>query len=417
MATGEGDSSADRSHHQRVMDILADALELPRAERSAFLEQACGDDPAMRAQIERLLGAEAAADSSFKTEHAHAAVLETLAPPEQIGACKVIRELGRGGMSVVYLAMQQTPVRRPVAVKLLLPGMDTREILRRFESEREALARMSHPNVAQVYDAGTTENGRPYFIMEYVDGVSITEHCDTHRLSTRQRLELFLPVCDAVQHAQQKAIIHRDLKPSNVLVVERNATAIPKVIDFGIAKAIDPVTSSRTMFTEHGQLLGTPEYMSPEQATMGGVDVDTRTDVYSLGVLLYELLTGSLPFESKTLRGAAYDEIRRMIREVDPPRPSTRLSTHAGDTELIARARQADPKTLLRHVRGDLDWITMKALEKDRQRRYGSPSELAADLGRHLHDEAVIARPPSVRYRVGKFVHRHRLAVIAAALL
>lgn len=399
------------------MEILADALDLDPVRRNEFLEGACRGDAVLRAEVDRLLNRETAAVAAMNTRIAEQAMLKPLAPPETVGACKILRELGHGGMSVVYLATQQAPIRRLVAVKLLLPGMDTREVLSRFESERQALAVMSHPNVAQVYDAGTIANGRPYFVMEYVDGVSLTEYCDTHRLTTRQRLELFLPVCEAVQHAHQKAIIHRDLKPSNVLVMQRGDKAIPKVIDFGIAKAMDHTAAGRTAFTEHGQLLGTPEYMSPEQASLGGVDIDTRTDVYSLGVLLYELLTGSLPFDRTELRNAAYDEIRRLIREVDPPRPSTRLSENVRDVPSLAAARQSDSKTLLRHVRGDLDWITMKALEKDRVRRYSTPADLAADVRRHLENEVVLARRPTRAYRTRKFIGRHRAAVAVAGLV
>jgi len=305
-----------------------------------------------------------------------------------------------------------------VALKIIKHGMDTRQVVARFEAERQALALMNHPTVAKVYDAGTTPRGRPYFVMEYVPGVPITEHCDRHKLTTEERLNLFLQVCDGVQHSHQKAIIHRDLKPSNILVALVDGKAAVKIIDFGVAKATAQKLTERTLFTELGVLIGTPEYMSPEQAEMTGQDIDTRSDIYSLGVVLYELLVGTLPFEPKELRKAGFDAIRAKIREEDPPKPSNRVSTLGDDRSAeSAKLRQVDARTLQRTLRGDLDWITMKTLEKNRMRRYGSMQELAADIQRHLSCEPVLASPPSVAYKTRKFVSRHRLLVGAAAVV
>ena len=319
-------------------------------------------------------------------------------------------------MGSVYLAEQEQPIRRKVALKVVKLGMDTKEVIARFESERQALAMMNHPNIAQVHDAGTTERGAPYFVMEHVAGIPITDYCDKHRLSTRERLEIFIPVCQAIQHAHQKGIIHRDIKPSNVLVAVQDGKPVPKIIDFGVAKATNQRLTEKTVFTQQGYLIGTPEYMSPEQAEMTGLDVDTTTDIYSLGVLLYQLLVGALPFDAGTLRRAGYDEIRRMIREEEPPKPTTRLSSLGQSAKEIAERRRTDVASLTKDLRGDLEWVTMKAMEKDRTRRYASSSELAADIERHLKHEPVIACPPSSAYRVRKFVRRHRMGVgIAAA--
>jgi len=337
--------------------------------------------------------------------------------PERIAGYRVLRKLGEGGMGVVYEVRQDHPVRRKLALKLVKWGMDTTEVLARFESERQALAMMDHPNVARVFEAGATEGGRPYFTMEYVEGDPITSYCDRNRLSTRERLELFTQVCDGVQHAHHNGIIHRDIKSSNVLVRTRDDRPVPTIIDFGVAKATQQRLTERTLFTELGMLIGTPEYMSPEQAELTGLDVDTRTDVYSLGVVLYELLVGALPFDPGTLREAGFDEIRRRIREEEPSRPSTRVSTLGAALTDAAKRRRTDPGSLRRELSGDLDWITMKALEKDRKRRYGSAAELAADIDRHLRQEPVLAGPPGIGYRLGKFVRRHRLSVSAAAAL
>ena len=330
---------------------------------------------------------------------------------------KIIEELGKGGMGIVYKAEQIKPVKRNVALKVIKLGMDTAQVVARFESERQALAVMEHPHIAKVFDAGATETGRPYFVMELVRGVPITEYCDTYNLTTHERLELFIPVCQAIQHAHQKGVIHRDLKPSNVLVAIQEDKPVPKIIDFGIAKATEHRLAEKTVFTEQGQLIGTPEYMSPEQADMSGLDVDTRTDIYSLGVLLYELLVGALPFDPETLRRAGFAEIQRIIRESEPPKASTRLSS-LGDTQAsIAKNRRTDPSSLHRQLKGDLDWIIMRAMAKDRTQRYASSSELASDIDRHLKHEPIQASPPSTIYRVRKYIRRHRTGVVAAALI
>ena len=330
---------------------------------------------------------------------------------------KLLEELGSGGMGVVYKAEQLKPVKRSVALKIIKLGMDTRQVVARFETERQALAIMDHPNIAKVFDGGSTEPGRPYFVMELVRGVPITEYCDKHKLTTRERLELYIQVCQAVQHAHQKGVIHRDLKPSNILVVVQEDKPIPKIIDFGIAKATEHSLTEKTLFTEQGQLIGTPEYMSPEQAEMSGLDVDTRTDIYSLGVMLYELLVGVLPFDPETLRKSGFGEIQRIIRETDPPKASTRLS-NLGDTQTsIAEHRKTDVASLHRELKGDLDWITMKAMAKDRTQRYASASELEADIERYIRHEPVVAGPPSALYRIKKYIRRHKVGVAAAALV
>jgi serine/threonine protein kinase len=338
------------------------------------------------------------------------------APGGRIGKYKILSILGEGGYGMVYLAEQQGLVKRRVALKVIKPGMDTKQVIARFEAERQALALLDHPNIAHVYDAGTTEAGRPYFVMEYVKGVPITEHCDRYKSNIEDRLALFLKICEAVQHAHQKGIIHRDIKPSNIIVAIEGNMSVPKIIDFGVAKALSHFLTERTLVTEHGQMLGTPEYMSPEQAEMTAQDIDTRSDIYSMGVVLYELLTGALPFDPTELREGGLEHIRHVICEQEPKTPSTRLSRLSREESIkFAQHRHADPSALQRRLRGDLDWITLKAMEKDRTRRYASVGEFAADITRHLNNEPVLAGPPSTIYRAKKFVRRNRALVIGTA--
>jgi non-specific serine/threonine protein kinase/serine/threonine-protein kinase len=405
----------------KTEEVFFAALECEAGEaRASFLAQIC-TDPALRERVERLLARDAQAGDFLQ----HSASGPTIAAPDPrienagilIGPYKLREQIGDGGMGVVYVAEQTRPVRRRVALKIIKPGMDTKQVVGRFEAERQALAMMDHPNIARVHDGGATESGRPYFVMELVRGVPITDYCDREQLSISQRLELFVLVCRAVQHAHQKGIIHRDLKPSNILVTVIDGTAVPKIIDFGVAKATGASLTDRTVYTAFHQFIGTPLYMSPEQADLSGVDVDTRSDIYSLGVLLYELLTGTTPFDQDTLRAAAFDEVRRIIREVEPPRPSTRLSTLGESLSAVSGKRKTVPKQLNHVLRGDLDWVVMRALEKDRRRRYDTANDFAADVMRYLADKPVEACPPSVWYRSRKFVHRNRLALAAAALV
>jgi serine/threonine protein kinase/tetratricopeptide (TPR) repeat protein len=333
-----------------------------------------------------------------------------------IGPYHLLESIGQGGMGEVWLAEQKHPVRRRVAIKLIKAGMGTREVVARFEAERQALAMMDHPAIAKVFDAGSTADGHPYFVMEYVPGVPITEHCDTHHLPVRERLELFVQVCEGVQHAHQKAIIHRDLKPSNVLVSVQDGKSRPKIIDFGIAKATAQFLSETTLYTNLGAMIGTPEYMSPEQTGLTSQDIDTRTDVYSLGAILYELMVGALPFDSRDFRQGGYEGLRKKILEEEPPRPSTRVRTLGERSAVLSKNRRTAFAALASQLKGDLDWIALKALEKDRTRRYGSPSDLAADIRRHLDNEAVLACPPSIAYRGQKFMRRHRFGVAVAAV-
>jgi non-specific serine/threonine protein kinase/serine/threonine-protein kinase len=402
--------TVDPDRWQRVQEICDAALSRTAADRAAFIQSACGDDASLRQAHEQradgfLSGLLAAVAAN---------VMGATAPTkETIGPYRLIQHVGEGGMGEVWLAEQTHPVHRQVALKVIKAGMDTAQVVARFEAERQALALMDHPAIARVFDAGATPQGRPYFVMEYVRGESITHYATRQKLSIRQRIDLFIQVCGGVQHAHQKGIIHRDLNPSNILVTLQNDRPVPKIIDFGVAKAMTHSLTERTLHTEFGAMIGTPEYMSPEQAEMSRFDIDTRTDVYALGVVLYELLTGLLPFEAKALREKGLDEIRRTIREVDPPTPSSKVTTSADSVGRSLSSGEAG--RLASQLRGDLDWITMKALEKDRSRRYATVGDLSADLQRHLNNEPVLASPPSTVYRLEKFVRRNRIAVMAAA--
>jgi len=390
-------------------------------ERLAYLQEACGHDPAVRQRVLELLRVYDQERSFLEASPvAHGATIdEPLAerPGTVIGPYKLVEQIGEGGMGLVFVAEQQQPLRRQVAIKVIKPGMDTRQVVARFEAERQALALMDHANIAKVHDGGETTGGRPYFVMELVKGVSITEFCDQNQVPIRERLELFVVVCQAVQHAHQKGIIHRDIKPSNVLVASNDGGPVVKIIDFGVAKALGQQLTERTLFTQFTQLIGTPLYMSPEQAGQTALDVDTRSDIYSLGVLLYELLTGTTPFDKERLREAAYDEIRRIIREEEPPKPSTRVSTLGQAATTVSTQRKTDPKRLSQLFRRELDWIVMKCLEKDRNRRYETANGLAGDIERYLHDEPVQACPPSAWYRFHKLARRNRAALTITALI
>ena len=384
--------------------IFLQAQQLPAGERSEFLRTVCVDRETLRRHIEALLAADAEA-GGFLPDTPGSPATEIVTSQESSGAVigryKLLQKPGEGGMGTVWMAEQSEPIKRRVALKIIKLGMDTHEVVARFEQERQALAMMDHPNIAKVLDAGATDAGRPFFVMELVKGIPVTAFCNEVRLGTRERLELFADICLAIHHAHQKGIIHRDIKPSNVLITLHADRPVAKVIDFGIAKATQEALTEKTLFTQQGAIVGTPVYMSPEQASLSCIDIDTRSDIYSLGVLLYELLTGRPPFDAQTLVSAGYEEMRRIIREEEPPRPSTRLST-VTDAERIslAAARHTDPAKHFRMVRGDLDWIVMKALEKDRTRRYESASVFAADIRRYLADEPVEAGPPSAWYRM-----------------
>ncbi|MEW6745449.1 MAG: serine/threonine-protein kinase [Planctomycetota bacterium] len=403
------------SRRRQAEELFHKAADLPPAERAAYLERHC-PDAEMRADVVSLLEclSDAAAASLDAAGASEAADLDLVG--RSIGPYRVLELLGEGGFGSVYRAEQAAPIRREVAVKVIKLGMDTKRVIERFELERETLAMMDHPSIAKVLDAGATESGRPYFVMELVRGVPITEYCDAARLPLRDRLELFTQGCHAVQHAHQKGIIHRDIKPSNVLVTLQDDTPVPKVIDFGIAKATGKREAETKLLTDYHFLIGTPEYMSPEQAGGGPFDVDTRTDIYSLGVLLYVLVAGTTPFDQETLRRAGYRDIQRIIREMPLPTPSQRASRLGPELETAASARRLAPQHLSKILRGDLDWIIMKALEKDRDRRYATAIDLATDIRRHLNDDPVEAGPPSAFYRIGKFVRRHRVGVLATTL-
>jgi serine/threonine protein kinase len=372
-----------------VRSIFLEAVEhYPPDQWPAYLDQVCAGAPALRSEVEILLRAHAGPEGPLDRLGRELALpaddpVAGEGPGTVIGPYKLLEPIGEGGFGIVFMAEQQQPVRRKVALKVLKPGMDTRQVVARFEAERQALALMDHPNIARIFDGGATASGRPYFVMELVKEIAITESCDQDQRTVGQRLELLIDVCHAVHHAHQKGIIHRDLKPSNVLVTLHDGTLVVKVIDFGIAKALGPQPlTDRTLFTNFAQLIGTPLYMSPEQAALSGLDVDTRTDIYALGVLLYELLTGTTPFDHERLKTAAFDEVRRIIREEEPPKPSTLLSPHSRSATTVSANRRSDPRRLGRLLRGELDWIVMKCLEKDRNRRYESASALAADLRR-----------------------------------
>lgn len=405
----------------RAQQIFEQVIDLLPTERDRLLDDACGEDAQLRDRVEALLAASEDAGTFLgepTIDHLTAAYSE---PAEQegstIGRYKLLEKIGHGGFGDVYMAQQNKPMKRRVALKIIKLGMDTKQVVARFEAERQALALMDHPNISRVLDGGETGSGRPYFVMELVRGDPITQYCDREKLPTKERLKLFQQVCQAIQHAHQKGVIHRDIKPTNVLVTVADGQPLAKVIDFGIAKATNTELTEKTLFTEFRQLIGTPQYMSPEQAERSGVDIDTRSDIYSLGVLLYEMLTGKTPVDPASLKSAAWDELQRMIREEEPQRPSILVTSLGVDSDLIARSRGTEPSRLGNLLRGDLDWIVLKSLEKDRTRRYGAASDLADDVQRYLDDETVVATPPSAGYKLRKFFRRNKATIAAASAL
>ncbi len=426
--------------NQQANDIFSKALELSNPqERTTFIQSKCGHDKELLARVLEMLNTfenagsfleDGALDETSDSHRnaldsasfdiptsAHELIQEQVGAGKQIGPYKLLGVLGEGGMGSVYLAEQREPVKRRVALKIIKAGMDSAQVIARFQAERQALAILDHPNIAKVFDAGTTEAGRPYFVMELVNGTPITKYCDTNKLGIRQRLELFTLVCNAVQHAHHKGIIHRDLKPSNILVTSVEGVPTPKIIDFGLAKAVSHQLSQKSMFTEHGQVLGTLEYMSPEQARLNDLDIDTRTDIYSLGIVLYELLTGSTPLRSESLRQAAFLEVLHRIKEEEPVKPSSRIADSKGSIDSLSTVRKTDPHKLSSMIRGDLDWIVLKAVEKDRERRYGTASGFASDIHRYLRSEPIEARPASFLYRCKKTIQRNKAGFAAASIV
>ena len=420
---------AERIADEQAIFEAARKIDLREA-RQAYLQQTCGDDQELMQRVAALLRAYEESESFMESpppglDDSPSGLGSALTfdrritekPGTVIGPYKLLQQIGEGGMGIVFMAEQTEPIQRKVALKVIKPGMDSRQVIARFEAERQALAMMDHVNIARVLDVGTTESGLPYFVMELVNGVPITKYCDDNNLTPRQRLELFVPVCQAIQHAHQKGIIHRDIKPSNVMITLYDGKPVPKVIDFGVAKATEHKLTERTLFTQYGTMVGTLEYMSPEQAEMSALGVDTRSDIYSLGVLLYELLTGTTPLSNKRMKEAAYAEILRMIKEEEPPKPSTRLSDSGESLASISAQRHMEPAKLTKLVRGELDWIVMKTLEKDRSRRYETATGLAEDIGHYLADEPVQACPPSAGYRLKKFIRRNKSAALVGSAI